>query len=174
LFKLIDPSNMVLFGAIIGIVGGLISGVGAYRAARNQSLEQTELRKKADEVADSQRELRKKSDEIAILQSKLREKSDEMISLQNETITSVMGSGIPALLVDMPFDGLPRNAYSLIMLNHGKHNLYDVRIRITEAIYPTDSEKTISEKINNIKGYYVGILAPTLPTHGVFRADPRL
>lgn len=91
LFKLVDPSIIVLVGAIIGIVGGLISGVGAYRAARNQSLEQTEMRKKADEVADSQRELRKKSDEIAHLyqtlaasQRELKEKADIQADSQRQ------------------------------------------------------------------------------------------
>ncbi len=96
-----------------------------------------ELKKKADDQAESQQLLRKRSDEIASLnrevannQRKLREKSDEIANLYKTIAPSITGGDYYGELTVYPPNG--ENEVYFTFRNAGKYPLYDVRVNIED------------------------------------------
>lgn len=179
MLKLSDPAVIVIIGVAFSIIGVALGGIGAFRASRQQTQEQIQLREKSDEIAalnrsiassqidlrrqaeiqtEAQHQLRIKSEEIAglnrdiaISQTELRKKSDEIAELNKSIAATVTGGDSYGAV--HPLTVLDEREQEVCMLyfeNLGNFPLYDVHI---EMFSPDDLLEPRQDGRATIEGF---------------------
>lgn len=149
------PAVVILFGALLSIVGALWFGQNQTRSAEQRAQFEHDLRVKSDQIANLSGEIARKSDDLAKLNRDIANKSEEIATLNREIAASITGGNEFAYLD--PLLAESQNRIFLIIVHDGRYPIYDVGFRVLD--FRVDGTKPMAEEMLS-NTFSVGSLAP--------------